>query len=78
MKVYVLWHVYELSDDFGEHDEEKLIGIFSTEEKAKEAIQSHKDLDGFKDLSLACFEIYEYELDSSSWNDGFTTVRYGK
>ena len=26
MKVYVLWHVYELSDDFGEHDEEKLIG----------------------------------------------------
>ena len=50
MKVYVLWHVYELSDDFGEHDEEKLIGIFSTEEKAEEAIQSHKDLDGFKDL----------------------------
>ena len=78
MKVYVLWHVYELSDDFGEHDEEKLIGIFSTEEKAKEAIQSHKDLDGFKDLPLACFEIYEYELDSSSLIDGFTTVRYGK
>ena len=78
MKVYVLWHVYELSDDLGEHDEEKLIGIYSTEEKAKEAIQSHKDLDGFKDLPLACFEINEYELDSSDWNDGFTTVRYGK
>ena len=31
MKVYVLWHVYEHSDDFGEHDEEKLIGIYSTE-----------------------------------------------
>ena len=29
MKVYVLWHVYELTDDFGEHDEEKLIGILS-------------------------------------------------
>ena len=28
MKVYVLWHVYEQSDDFGEHDEEKLIGIY--------------------------------------------------
>lgn len=64
--------------DFGEHDEEKLIGIFLTEKKAEEAIQSHKDLDGFKDLPLDCFEIYEYELDSSSWNDGFTTVRYGK
>ena len=39
MKVYVLWHVYVLGDDFGEH---------------------------------------EYELDRLSWNDGFTTVRYGK
>ena len=29
MKVYVLWHVYEQSDDFGEHDEEKLIGIYN-------------------------------------------------
>ena len=57
MKVYVLWHVYEQSDDFGEHDEEKLIGIYSTEEKARDAIQSHKDLEGFKDLPLECFEI---------------------
>lgn len=24
MKVYVLWHVYELGDDFGEHDEKKV------------------------------------------------------
>ena len=29
MKVYVLWHVYKLSDDIGEHDEEKLVGIFT-------------------------------------------------
>ena len=52
--------------------------IYSTEEKARDAIQSHKDLEGFKDLTLECFEIHEYELDRSSWNDGFTTVRYGK
>ena len=52
MKVYVLWHVYERRDDFGEHDEEKLIGIYSTEEKARDAIQSHKDLEGFKDLPV--------------------------
>ena len=55
-----------------------MIGIYSTEEKARDAIQSHKDLEGFKDLPLECFEIHEYELDRSSWNDGFTTVRYGK
>jgi hypothetical protein len=52
--------------------------IYSTEEKARDPIQSHKDLEGFKDLTLECFEIHEYELDRSSWNDGFTTVRYGK
>ena len=74
MKVYVLWHVYELTDDFGKHDEEKLIGIYSTEEKARNAIQSHKDLEGFKDLPLECFEIHEYEVDRSSWNDGFNNT----
>ena len=42
MKVYVLWHVYELRDDFGEHDEEKLIGIYLTEEKARDAKSTGK------------------------------------
>ena len=32
MKVYVLWHIHELHDDCGPRDEEKLIGIHSTEE----------------------------------------------
>ena len=30
MTVYILWHIHELHDDYGPHDEEKLIGIFST------------------------------------------------
>ena len=32
MKVYVLWNIHELHDDYGPRDEEKLIGIYSTEE----------------------------------------------
>ena len=32
MKLYLLWHIHELNDDYGSHDEEKLIGIYSTEE----------------------------------------------
>ena len=78
MKVYVLWHVHELHDDYGCHDEEKMIGIYSTKTKAQESIDIHKDLEGFKGYPVECFEIYEYELDKSNWNDGFTTVRYGK
>ena len=32
MNAYVLWHIHELHDDYGPQDEEKLIGIYSTEE----------------------------------------------
>ena len=28
MKVFLLWHTHELTDDFGTHDEEKLIGHY--------------------------------------------------
>ena len=75
MKVYILWHIYELHDDYGPHDEEKLIGIFSTRERAAEAIESHKDLEGFRDYPVECFEIHEAVVDRSNWNEGFTTVR---
>ena len=76
MTVYVLWHIHELHDDYGAHDEEKLIGIYSTEEKAAEAIEAHKDLEGFRDYPVECFEIHEAVVDRSNWNEGFSTVRY--
>ena len=78
MKVYVLWHVHTLEDDYCEHDDEKLIGIYSTKEKAETAIEGHKDLEGFRDCPSECFEIDEYEVDQTGWTEGFTTVRYGK
>lgn len=45
MTVYLLWHIYELTDDHGTHDEEKLIGIFTTRQKALEAVESHRNLE---------------------------------
>ena len=71
MKVYVLWHVYKLSDDIGEHDEEKLVGIYSTEKKARDAIQNHKDLEGFKEAGEKIDLIdtnYEQTLEKSLMN----------
>ena len=76
MKVYVLWNIHELNDDYGQHDEEKLIGIYSTEEKASKAIEAHKGLEGFRDYPVECFEIHEAVVDRSNWNEDFTTVRY--
>ena len=74
MKVYLLWHVHELTDDFGTHEDEKLIGVFSSESKANETIQHFKNLEGFRDCSLDCFIIDEYEVDEPNWTEGFITV----
>ena len=63
MKVYLLWHTHEITDGFGIHDDEKLIGVFSSAEKANCIIEKYKNLDGFKDCPLDSFFIDEYEID---------------
>ena len=80
MKTYLLYHTYEQTDDYGPHDEEKLLGVFSTYDKAKESIEKFKDLEGFRDYPLDCFSIEEMEVDvpNRSWTEGFVTVRYSE
>ena len=75
-QVYVLWHTHELKDDFGSHDEIKMIGIFSTEEKAQGAIEQLKDQEGFRDYPVSCFEIYEQVVDRIGWEAGFCIARW--
>jgi len=65
-KVYVLWHVH--TDD--DVDDEKLIGIYSAEEKAKEAIERLKAKPGFRDYPDG-FEIHDDVVDRDSWTEGF-------
>lgn len=76
MKVYLLWHVHELTDDFGTHDKEKLIGVFSSAEKCKDIIEKFKYLEGFKDYPLNCVIVDEYKVDKTNWEEGFSTVRW--
>ena len=76
MDVFMLYHIYEQKDDFGVHDEEKLIGIFSSEANAQGAIEHLKDKEGFRDLSLSCFEIHKTTVDRISGEDGFAAVRW--
>ena len=75
-QVYVLWHTHELKDDYGSHNEIKMIGIFSTEEKVRAAIKQLKDQEGFCDYPVSCFEIDEQVVDRISWAEGFCTVRW--
>lgn len=71
MKVYLLEHSYELD----EHDEIRTLGIYSSKEKAEEAILYYKKLPGFKDL-LDRFNIDEYEVNKMCWSEGFIIVYY--
>jgi hypothetical protein len=74
--VFLLWHIHDLTDDLGTHKEVKLIGIFSSEAKASEAIELVKDKDGFRESPLNCFEIVEMKVDQPSWIDGFSTIHW--
>ncbi len=65
--VYMLWHVYQ--SESGE-DEEKLIGVYSDEKQARQAIERVKDKPGFRDHPDG-FEIAETTLDRDSWIEGF-------
>ncbi|NII85340.1 MULTISPECIES: hypothetical protein [unclassified Pedobacter] len=69
--VYLLWHThYDESLSGGE--DVKLIGVYSTETKAEEALLRAKQLDGFKDFHEG-FEISVNVLDKDEWTSGFIT-----
>lgn len=76
--VFLLWHTHNLTDDFGTHEEVKLIGVFSSEAKASEAIELVKDKDGFRESPLSCFEIVKMKVDQPSWIDGFSTTHWAE
>jgi hypothetical protein len=66
--VYLLWFEKEMPE--GEEDIELLIGVYSSEETAKAAIERVKDKKGFVDFQQG-FNIYPHQLDRDSWLEGF-------
>ena len=68
IKVYILQHAHIVD---GQEDV-KLIGIYSTENKANEAKDRLKKMIGFKN-SLKGFSIDEYIIDEDYWTEGFKT-----
>lgn len=67
---YVLQHSYEVGED-GSFDEVKLIGVYSSKEKAEQVIRRYIILPGFKEHPMECFHISEYEIDKDQWTEGF-------
>lgn len=68
-QVYLPWHTDELED--GESDE-KLLGVYSTEEKATRRIASAMERPGFREAP-ASFEVARYVVDHDQWAEGLVT-----
>jgi RHS repeat-associated protein len=66
MKVYLLTH-YRNEEEL---DGFKIIGVFSSESKASDAISALKKMPGFRDYPES-FNIGGYEIDKVFWGDGF-------
>lgn len=67
--VFLVQHSYEI----GEFEETKIIGIYSTREKAEIVIEQYKCIQGFKDYPDR-FYVSEYKIDKNHWEDGFVTL----
>ncbi len=67
-------HVLQHTHVLGSEDEDiKLIGVYSTEEKAKKTIVKLSSQPGFK-KSQNGFSIDKYEIDKDHWCEGYITA----
>ncbi len=70
MYVFVVQHAREMTEDV---EDVKLIGIYSTEESAKAAIERLSLQHGFREATSS-FHIDRYRVDEDQWTEGFVTV----
>jgi len=68
--VFVLQHVHSLDDGA---EDVKLIGVYSSRQKAQEAVARLAAAPGFSDAPDG-FNIDEYRLDQDQWVEGYVTV----
>jgi hypothetical protein len=73
MEVYILQHVHEAPN--GEEDV-KLIGVYSSEAAAQDAIGRLSMKPGFSDHPES-FHVGRYEVDRDQWIDGFISWKEG-
>jgi hypothetical protein len=59
------------NEDYG--DDVKLLGVYSTEERARERIGRARSLPGFRD-EPDCFHVDRYEVDRDTWETGYATL----
>jgi hypothetical protein len=72
--VYLVHHTHVISRN---NEDVKLIGVFSSEEKAQEIVKKYENISGFKE-SKKGFNIDKYQIDAECWTEGFCTIEAEK
>jgi hypothetical protein len=68
--IYVVQHVHTINSD---EEDVKMIGVYSTEQLAQEAIARLLLQPGFRDVPDG-FHIDLYRLNEDNWTEGYDTV----
>lgn len=69
-KVFVLQHVHQREDGA---EDVKLIGVYSSHDKARAAEARLRERPGFSDEPDG-FHIDEYSVDQDQWSEGYVVV----
>jgi len=69
MDVFVMLHAHEVDDS----EEVKMVGVYSTEDAAKSAIERLRRQPGFCDTTDG-FHVDRYCLDEDHWAEGFVSL----
>lgn len=69
--IFALYHIYDTIIDDIISRESKRIGFFDTKKQCIDVIERYKNFNGFKDHSVACFKILEYQIGQEYWRDEF-------
>jgi hypothetical protein len=71
MEVYLLWHAHDLDEEA----DVKLLGVYSSQQKAEDGRQRVSEKPGFR-AHPEGFHIDRYEVDVDCWTEGFETLRW--
>ncbi len=70
MNVFVVQHVHEMEDS---EEDVKMIGVYSTQGTAEQAVARLQLQPGFSDVPEG-FCIDRYSLDEDHWTEGYVTL----
>ena len=71
---YILAHEIDITEE-PEKDDWVDLGVYSTQEKAEEALERYKKLTRFADYQDG-FSISRYRINEDNWTSGYATVWY--